>query len=71
MPQQRSAAEIRRSIEQHRAELAGELIELRTHAAEVSDWRRQLRAHKTELMVAAAVAGFVVAGGLRAFRRRR
>lgn len=72
---QRTAEEIRASIEEQRELLAGDLVQLRTSLAEVSDWRKQLRVHKREAVVAAAVAGFVVAGGLGALggalRRRR
>jgi hypothetical protein len=74
MPE-RSSAEIRASIEEQRTLLAGELEQLRTGLAEVTDWRKQLREHKREAMIAAAVAGFVVAGGIGALsgalRRRR
>jgi len=72
---QRSSAEIRASIEEQRELLAGDLVKLRNSLAEASDWRRHLRAHKTEAIAVAAVAGFVVAGGLSVlsggFRRRR
>lgn len=68
---QRSAAEIRASIEEERLLLAQDLERVRTSLTEVTDWRKQLRAHKREAMVAAAVAGFVIAGGLSAFGRRR
>lgn len=71
----RSSEEIRASIEEQRTLLAGELEQLRTGIAEVTDWRKQLREHKREAVIAAAVAGFVVAGGIGALsgalRRRR
>ena len=51
-------------------QLYGELDELRARVAELSDWRRQIREHRRELIVGAAVAGFVV-GGIIALRRRR
>ncbi len=74
MPQ-RSSTEIRASIEEQRTLLAGELEQLRTGLAEVTDWRKQLREHKREAVIAAAVTGFIVAGGLGALsgalRRRR
>ena len=38
--------------------------------AELTDWRRQVREHRSELIVGAAVLGFAV-GGLIALRRRR
>ena len=71
----RSAEEIRRSIEANRAELAVSLDRLRGEVAEVTDWRKQLARHQREVMIGAAVAGFVVGGGIAAlggmFRRRR
>jgi Protein of unknown function (DUF3618) len=66
----RSSDEIRRDIEHRRGELSGSLDALRTRVTELTDWRRQLREHRNELMVGAAVAGFVV-GGIIALRRRR
>jgi hypothetical protein len=74
MPE-RSAEEIRRSLEANRQELAVSLNRLRGEVAEVTDWRRQLRRHQTPVLIGAAVAGFVVGGGIAAFgglfRRRR
>lgn len=71
----RSPEEIRQSIEHNRQELAVSLSRLRGEVAVVTDWRRQISAHKREVMIGAAVAGFVVGGGLAAmgglFRRRR
>jgi hypothetical protein len=75
MPPQRSPEEIRRSIEAHRAELAVSLETLRGEVAEVTDWRKQLREHQKQILIGAAVAGFVIGGGIAAFggifRRRR
>ena len=71
----RTPEEIRRSIESNRAELALSLGRLRGEVAEVTDWRRQLRRHQTPVLIGAAVAGFMVGGGVAAFagmfRRRR
>jgi hypothetical protein len=71
----RSPAEIRGSIEANRAELAVSLERLRTEVAQATDWRGQLERHKREALVGAAVAGFVIGGGIAAFggllRRRR
>jgi len=73
MPQ-RSAEEIRRSIEANRAELALSLERLRGEVAEVTDWRRQFTRHRREVLIGAAAAGFLLGGGLAAigglFRRR-
>lgn len=65
MPQ-RTPEEIRRSIESNRAELAVSLQRLRGEVAEVTDWRKQLRAHQQEVLIGAAVAGFVIGGGIAA-----
>jgi hypothetical protein len=73
MPQ-RTPEEIRRSIESNRAELALSLGRLRGEVAEVTDWRKQIQRHRKQVIVGAAVAGFVIGGGLAAvgglFRRR-
>jgi hypothetical protein len=42
---------------------------LRGRVAELTDWRRQVREHRRELVIGAAVVGFAV-GGLLALRRR-
>jgi hypothetical protein len=62
----RSPEEIRRSIEANRAELGMAVDRLRTEVAEVTDWRKQLRKHRKEIMIGAAVAGFVLGGGIAA-----
>jgi len=67
---QRSADEIRRDVEVRRGQLAGSVDLLRRRVGELTDWRSQLRAHRTELVAGAAIAGFVV-GGFLALRRRR
>jgi hypothetical protein len=70
----RTPEEIRRSIESNRAELALSLGRLRGEVAEVTDWRKQITRHRKQVIVGAAVAGFVIGGGLAAvgglFRRR-
>jgi hypothetical protein len=75
MAPQRSPEEIRRSIEANRADLAVSLDRLRGEVKELTDWRKQLREHQREVLIGAAVAGFVLGGGIAAiggiFRRRR
>ncbi len=66
MPQ-RSPEEIRASIEANRQELGMAVEKLRTEVAEVTDWRRQIREHQREVMIGAAVAGFVIGGGVAGF----
>ena len=43
---------------------------LRGRVTELTDWRRQVREHRRELAIGAAVVGFAI-GGLVALRRRR
>lgn len=66
----RSSAEIRRDIEAQRNELSRSVEALRNRVAELTDWRRQIREHRRELIFGAAIVGFAV-GGLVALRRRR
>ena len=63
---QRTPEEIRSSIEANRAELAVSITRLRGEVAELTDWRKQLRRHRREVLIGAAVAGFVVGGGIAA-----
>jgi hypothetical protein len=66
----RSAAEIRRDIDLQRRDLGRSVELLRGRVTELTDWRRQVREHRSELIVGAAVVGFAV-GGLMMLRRRR
>lgn len=66
----RSPAEIRRDIDMQRQDLGRSVEALRNRVAELTDWRRQVREHKQQLIVGAAVAGFAL-GGLMMLRRRR
>jgi hypothetical protein len=73
----RSPEEIRRSIEANRAQLGLAVERLRGEVAVVTDWRHQLETHKKQVIIGAAVAGFVLGGGIAAMtglltgRRRR
>lgn len=66
MSAQRTPDEIRRSIEANRAELGLAVENLRGEIVKATDWRSQLKAHKREVVIGAAVAGFVVGGGIAA-----
>jgi hypothetical protein len=70
----RSPEEIRASIESNRAELGTSLERLRTEVAVATDWRRAIRRNQRNVVVGAAVAGFVLGGGVAGvvglFRRR-
>ena len=74
-PGARSPEEIRQSIEANRSELVRSVDRLRAEVAVATDWRRHLRRHKREVIIGAAVAGFVIGGGIAAmggvFGRRR
>jgi Protein of unknown function (DUF3618) len=69
----RSPAEIRASVEETRRELQYSLNDLQSKVTQLTDWRSQLREHRREIVIGAAVAGFVVGGGVAAvfgiFRR--
>jgi hypothetical protein len=66
----RSPAEIRRDIDVQRQNLRPSVEARRGRVAELTDWRRQVREHRSQLIVGAAVAGFAL-GGLMMLRRRR
>ena len=61
---QRSPEEIRRDIEQHRQELGNAVNRLRAEVARATDWRGQIVRHQKEVLIGAAVAGFVIGGGI-------
>jgi hypothetical protein len=72
----RSPEMIRASIEQTRHELAFSVNDLRSKMAEITNWRGQLIRNRKSALVGAAVAGFVIGGGVAAgvsllTRRRR
>jgi hypothetical protein len=62
----RTPEEIRRSIEANRAELGVAVDRLRAEVTEVTDWRKQIRRHRKQILIGAAVAGFVLGGGIAA-----
>jgi Protein of unknown function (DUF3618) len=65
----RTAAEIRRDIDVQRRQLGGSVEALRGRVTELTDWRRQVDEHRSQLIVGAAVVGFAI--GVRAMLRRR
>jgi dienelactone hydrolase len=74
MPQ-RSSAEIRASIEETRRELSYSVNDLQSKVKELTNWRAKLAENQQTAIIGAAVAGFVIGGGIAAtfglFRRRR
>jgi hypothetical protein len=75
MPPERSPEQIRASIESNRMELGAAVEKLRVEVAEITDWRAQIRQHQREVVIGAAVAGFLIGGGVAGvfglFKRRR
>jgi orotate phosphoribosyltransferase-like protein len=71
----RTPEEIRASIEANRKELGTSVERLRDEVAVLTDWRGQLAKHQKQVIIGAAVAGFIIGGGIAAvgglFRRRR
>jgi hypothetical protein len=62
----RTPEEIRASIEQNRQELGTSLEKLRGEVVRITDWRAQLRRHRTQVLIAAGVGGFILGGGIAA-----
>jgi hypothetical protein len=67
---QRSAAEIRSSIESNRAELAVSLNNLHGEVARITDWRGHIERHQRELAIGAAVVGALLLGRRRLRHKR-
>ncbi len=71
----RSPEQIRSSIEETRRELAFSVNDLRSKVTELTNWRKQLAENREKALVGAAVAGFLIGGGVAAtvgfIRRRR
>ena len=62
----RTPEEIRRSIEANRAELGLAVDRVRAEVAELADWRKQINKRRKQFLIGAAVAGFVIGGGIAA-----
>jgi len=62
----RTPEEIRQSIEANREQLGVAVSTLRGELTRATDWRAQLRRHQREVMIGAAVTGFVLGGGIAA-----
>ena len=72
---ERTPEEISNSIVTTREELGFSVNDLRSKVTELTDLRRQLIGNRDAVLVGAAVAGFVIGGGIAAtvslLRRRR
>jgi hypothetical protein len=75
LPANRTPEQIRSNIEATRQELAFSVNDLRSKVTEITNWRKQLADNREAALATAAVAGFVIGGGVAAtvslFRRRR
>ena len=63
----RTPEEIRASVEATRQELQYSVNDLQGKINELTDWRSQIARHRREILIGAAVAGFVIGGGIAAF----
>jgi hypothetical protein len=66
MAEMRSAEEIRQSIEANRADLGVAVERLRGEVTKATDWRGHFERRRKEVLIGAAVAGFVLGGGVAA-----
>jgi hypothetical protein len=57
---------IRASIQETRRELTFSVNDLRSKVNEITNWRGQLARNRKAALIGAAVAGFVVGGGVAA-----
>jgi hypothetical protein len=60
----RTPEQIRNDIEEHRKELGDAVQRLRGEVQRATDWRSQIVAHQQQVLIGAAVAGFVIGGGI-------
>jgi hypothetical protein len=63
----RSPEEIRASVEVTRQELQYSIRDLEAKVTELTDWRTMLARHRREVLIGAAVAGFIIGGGIAGF----
>ena len=66
MARSRSPEMIRAEIENTRQELAFSVNDLRSKVTELTNWRGQLVRNRRTALIGAAVAGFVIGGGVAA-----
>jgi hypothetical protein len=62
----RTPQEIRASVENTRQELEYSLNDLQAKVTDITDWKSKLAAHRKEVLIGAAVAGFLIGGGIAA-----
>lgn len=62
--QQRTPEQIRADIEQHRKELGEAVDRLKADVQRATDWRSVIVQNQQNVLIGAAVAGFVIGGGI-------
>lgn len=72
--QQRTPEQIRASIDENRRELGHAIERLQSEVAELTNWRKKVAENQKQILIGAAIAGFVIGGGIAGltglFRRR-
>ena len=63
----RTPEEIRASVENTRQELQYSIRDLEAKVNELTDWRSLLARNRKQVLIGAAVAGFVIGGGIAGF----
>jgi hypothetical protein len=63
----RTPEEIRASVQTTREELQYSINDLEAKVHQLTDWRSQLARHRKQVLIGAAVAGFVIGGGIAGF----
>jgi hypothetical protein len=63
----RTPEEIRASVEVTRQELQYSIHDLQGKINELTNWRAQLARHRKQVLIGAAVAGFIIGGGIAGF----
>ncbi len=70
----RTPEQIRASIEDNRRELGLAIERLQSEVTELTDWRKKVAQNQKQILIGAAIAGFVIGGGIAGvtglFRRR-
>jgi hypothetical protein len=71
----RTPEQIRASIEENRRELGIAIERLQGEVAELTDWRKKVAQNQKQILIGAAIAGFLIGGGIAGvtgiFRRKR
>jgi 3-dehydroquinate dehydratase len=75
MAASRTPEQIRASIEENRRELGVAIERLQVEVTELTEWRKKVAQNQKQILIGAAVAGFLLGGGIAGvtglFRRKR